>query len=202
MIVGNDAAEILRSLRPVRISETDRIEALASVPAESVLVPDKKERTKLEALQTVLVYHERQQVIEIKLIDVPIAVVGLYDRSVVLISRPVLRLLSETELQATVAHEMGHEYFWREDAAARARHDTRSLQVLELECDGLALLTLLALRLDPALLYRAIEKIAIFNGVPNERWGSNGYPDPKDRQRFARALFDLIHKNGMARAPH
>ena len=97
MIVGNDATESLRSLPPLPISETDRTEALESVPAESVLVPDTEERAKLEALQTVLVYHDRQQVIETKLIDVPRAVVGLYQRSVVLISRPALRVLSETD---------------------------------------------------------------------------------------------------------
>jgi hypothetical protein len=116
---------------------------------------------------------------------------------VILISRPALRLLSDVELQATVAHEMGHDYFWRDDQALRARHDMRSLQVLELKCDGVAVLTLLALGLDPAGLYRAIERIAEFNGVPKARWRNNGYPHPRDRQRFGDALLELIHQNGI-----
>jgi hypothetical protein len=146
------------------------------------------------------VYHEREQVIQIKLIDVPMAVVGLHRRAVILISRPALRLLSDTELQATVAHEMGHEYFWRDDVTVlRAQHDTQSLQVLELKCDGVAVLTLLALGVDPAHLYRALEKIARFNEVPDRRWENNGYPHPRDRRRFVRTLLDLIQENGMSR---
>jgi hypothetical protein len=198
LIVGNDGTRILQDLRPSPIPETDRVVALASVPIESVLVPDAAERAKLKALEAVLMYHERQQIIEIKLIDVPMAVVGLHQRSVILISRPALRLLSDLELQATVAHEMGHEYFWREDVVLRARADRLALQVLELKCDGVAVLTLVALRLSPDHLQRAIEKIALFNGVPKPRWANNGYPSPGDRKRFSRALLNVIQTSDSA----
>jgi hypothetical protein len=190
---GNNDVEILRSLRPAPASDTERIRALAEVDPESVLLPDASERRKLDALEAVLIYHERLHVIEIKLIDVPMAVVGLHDRAVILISRPALRLLSVSELQATVAHEMGHEYFWGDDyAVLRERHDTEALEVLELKCDGVAVLTLVALRLDPANLSRAIEKIGRFNEVPNARWRNNGYPHPRDRERFIRALLNMM----------
>lgn len=193
MTSGNDDVEILRRLRRAPTSEPERIRALSEVAAESVLLPDASERRKLDALEAVLIYHERLHVIEIKLIDVPMAVVGLYDRAVILISRPALRLLSVAELQAAVAHEMGHEYFWGDDyAALRARNDIDALQVLELKCDGVAVLTLVALGLDPANLYRAVEKIGRFNGVPKARWRNNGYPQPQDRGRFIRALLDMM----------
>jgi hypothetical protein len=101
--------------------------------------------------------------------------------------------LSVPELQATVAHEIGHEYFWGDDyAVLRERHDTEALQVLELKCDGVAVLTLVALGLDPVNLYRAIEKIGRFNEVPNVRWRNNGYPQPRDRERFIRALLNMM----------
>ncbi len=194
---GNNDTEILRRLRPAPASEPERIRALAEVAPESVLLPDASERRKLGALEAVLIYHERLDVIEIKLIDVPMAVVGLHDRAVILVSRPALRLLSVPELQATVAHEMGHEYFWGDDyAMLREQHDTEALQVLELKCDGVAVLTLVALGLDPAHLSRAIEKIGRFNEVPNERWRNNGYPHPRDRERFIRALLDLRRSPG------
>jgi len=189
---GDGVIGILRRLRPSAAPETDRTRALADVPADSVLLPDAKERSKLEALEAVLIYHERLHVIEIKLVDVPMAVVGLHDRAVILISRPALRLLSIPELQATVAHEIGHEYFWSDDyAGLHERHDTDALQVLELKCDGVAVLTLVALGLNPADLYRATEKIGRFNEVPKARWGNNGYPDPRDRERFIRAMVDM-----------
>jgi len=188
---GNNGLGMLDRLRPAPASETARILALADVPPDSVLPPDANERTKLEALDAVLIYHERQHVIEIKLIDVPMAVVGLHDRAVILISRPTLALLSVPELQATVAHEIGHEYF-DDYGALRQRHDIDALQLLELKCDGVAVLTLLALGLDPMSLYWAVEKIGRFNEVPNARWGNNGYPRPQDRQRFIRGLLDMM----------
>jgi hypothetical protein len=193
MTSGNNDTEILRRLRPAPASEPERIRALAEVAPESVLLPDASERRKLDTLEAVLIYHERQHVIEIKLIDVPMAVVGLHGRAVILISRPALRLLSVPELQGTVAHEIGHEYFWGDDyAALRARNDIDALQVLELKCDGVAVLTLVALGLDPANLSRAIEKIGRFNEVPNTRWRNNSYPHPQDRERFIRALLDMM----------
>jgi hypothetical protein len=190
---GERGTAILHRLRPPPASEAERTRALANVPLDSVVLPDANERTKLDALEVVLIYHERLHVIEIKLIDVPMAVVGLHERAVLLISRPALRLLSVPELQATVAHEIGHEYFWGDDyAALRERRDIHALQVLELKCDGVAVLTLVALGLDPYNLYRAIKKIGRFNEVPNARWRNNGYPQPKDRERFIRALLDMV----------
>ena len=100
---------ILRKLRPSPISRDERARALAVLPAEGELPPDAKERAKLSALGALLVYHERQGLFDIKVIDVPQAVVGLHQRAVLLISRPALRLLSASELQAPVAHEIGHE---------------------------------------------------------------------------------------------
>src|SRR6476661_4556575 len=127
---GHSESEILRRLRPSPASETDRTRALADVDPDAVVLPNANECTKLAALEAVLIYHERLHVIEIKLIDVPMAVVGLHDRAVILISRPALQLLSVPELQATVAHEIGHEYF-DDYAALRQRHDIDALHVLE-----------------------------------------------------------------------
>jgi hypothetical protein len=192
VMAGNSSAGILNNLRPSPVSAADRAVAVAGVPQESVLPPDATERAKLDALEAVLIFHERQHVIQTRLIDVPMAVVGLHDRAVILISRPALRLLSVPELQATVAHEIGHEYFWADVAALRAQHDIDALQTLELKCDGVAVFTLVALGLNPGSLYRAIKKIGQFNDVPNARWRNNGYPPPQDRQRFIRALVDLM----------
>ena len=191
---GSTGATILRTLRPSPASPADRAQALADFPKESqksVLEPTATERAKLAALDVILAYHERLQVYQIKVIDVPMAAVNRYPPAVVLISRPALRLLSVPELQATVAHEIGHEYF-QDYADLRARQDTVGLQVLELKCDGIAVLTLLELGIEPVHLYRATEKMGRFNEVPKERWGKNGYPHPRDRERFARALVEKV----------
>jgi hypothetical protein len=190
----NTGGKTLRTLRPSPASPADLAQALADVPQESVLEPTDTERATLAALDVVLAYHERQLVYVIKVIDVPMAAVNLHGRAVLLISRPALLLLSIAELQATVAHEIGHEYFWGAYPDLRARQDTVGLQVLELKCDGIAVLTLLELGIEPVHLYRATEKIGRFNEVPKDRWGKNGYPHPRDRERFIRALLATLRR--------
>ena len=187
----NTGAKILRTLRPSPASPADRAQALADIPQESVLEPTATERANLATLDLILALSRTPGHVQIKVIDVPMAAVNLYPPAVLLISRPALLLLSVPELQATVAHEIGHEYFG-DYADLRARQDTVGLQVLELKCDGIAVLTLLELGIEPAHLYRATEKIGRFNEIPKERWGKNGYPHPRDRERFVRALVEKV----------
>jgi hypothetical protein len=176
---------------PAPISPDERARALAVLPAEGELPPDAKERAKLSALEALLVYHERQGLFDIKVIDVPQAVVGLHQRAVLLISRPALRFLSASELQALVAHEIGHEYFWKDYETARARHDRRGRQELELRCDGIAVLTLISLGLDPARLADGIRKMTEFNEILGAKANADEYPPVQDRLRFARALLRM-----------
>ena len=96
-----------------------------------------------------LVYHQRHDVFEIKVIDIPQAYVGLHGRIILLISRRALRLLSASELQAVVAHEIAHDFFWGEFQLALKNGDVPLRHQLELQCDGVAALTLIALGMDP-----------------------------------------------------
>ncbi len=188
IVPPGEVSATLRSLRPSPISAAERARALAVLPAEGELSPDAKERAKLSALEVVLVYHERQRLFDIKVIDVPQGVVGLHQRAVLLISRPALRLLSASDLQALVAHEIGHEYFWRDYERARERHDSRGRQELELKCDGIAVLTLISLGLDPAPLADGIRKMTEFNEILGATANADEYPRMQDRLRFAGAL--------------
>jgi hypothetical protein len=183
-----EVGAILRALRPSPITSDERARALAVLPAEGELPPDAKERAKLSVLEAVLVYHERQRLFDIKVIDVPQAVVGLHQRAVLLISRPALRFLSASELQALVAHEIGHEYFWKDYESARERRDLRDRQELELRCDGIAVLTLISLGLDPGRLADGIRKMTEFNEILGATANADEYPQMQDRLRFARAL--------------
>ena len=67
-------------------------------------------RRKLAALSPLLRATGRDSVYEIKVVDVPLARIGLYERTVLLISETALTLVEADELQALVAHEIGHEY--------------------------------------------------------------------------------------------
>ena len=126
------------------------------------LQPTPDEAAKLGSIQRVLIYHKRQDVFEAKVIDLPQAGIVLHARSILLISRPALRELSATELQAAVAHEVGHEsLLGRLRTSPGGRRHSR--QELELRCDAIAVLTLLDLGLDPGELVSAVRTVTRFN---------------------------------------
>jgi hypothetical protein len=104
----------LDACRPKPVDAVDRKEVVRLLPTVgSVPQLGRKERCKLEAVAQVLRVHGRDDVYEVRVITVPQAWTGLHDRAVLLISLPALTLLHVEELQALVAHEVGHEYVWK-----------------------------------------------------------------------------------------
>src|SRR4029453_6746794 len=97
---------------------------------------------KLAALTTLLRANGRETVYEIKVIAVPQAGLALYARAVVLVSEATLALVDAEELQALVAHEVGHEYVWTERERSVKVGDHSRLKDLELMCDGIAIVIL------------------------------------------------------------
>jgi hypothetical protein len=184
-------ADLLKTLRPAPAGPADRARALAVLPETGELSPDRDERAKLAMLETVLIYHDRARVFEIKVIDVPQAAVALWQRTVLLISRPVLRLVSGAELQALVAHEIAHDYFWEEFERTLARGDRQGRRELELKCDGIAVLTLTDLKLDPTHLEDGLRKQLRFNEMLGIDTDVPDYPRLQDRHRCIMALRDF-----------
>jgi hypothetical protein len=115
--------------------------------------------------------------------------VALHARAVVLVSKPALDLLDAGQLQALVAHEVGHEYFWSDYFRARRDGDRARLQMLELLSDGLALVTLHRAGQDPRRLTSALERVVAYNrGRFGAARNEADYPDLGQRRRFARRL--------------
>lgn len=189
----HDAAEVLdrlASVRPVPVTLAERERVLATLPAEGEVTGlNAGQRRKLAAVRHVLEPHGREAVYVVKVIDVPQAFVGLHGRAVVLVSRPALDLLGPEELQALVAHEIGHEYFWSEYFRARRDDDRSGLKRLELLCDGFAIVTLRRAGTDPAYLSSALERVVRYN---RDRFGAlrneDHYPAIGERRTFARRL--------------
>jgi hypothetical protein len=132
---------------------------------------------------------QRLAVYEIRVIAIPQAAIALHARSVVLISEAALTLLGPGELQALVAHEIGHEYLWLDYLrASRFGYDAR-LRQLELLCDGIAIVTLLRLGMDPSRLMSGVDKVFRFN---RQRFGvaenEKAFPTVAERRQFAQAL--------------
>ena len=180
--------ELLKALRPSPATLAARQLALASLPSQGDVPPDRKEQVRLDALRPVLELHERDRVFTIKVIDVPQAYLGLHAGTVLVISRRSLKLLSAPELQAAVAHEIGHEYFSADYDRAREATDLASLQEIELRCDAVALLTGLALNLDAHDLGRAVKKLTRFNERVGATANAASYPTTEQRESFAWAF--------------
>lgn len=186
-----DIGTALRSLRPPQISLAERTRALALLPNKGELEPNGAERCKLATLEAVLKYHERSNM-EIKVVDLPYAAIAIHQRAVLLVSRLALRLLSAGELQAAVAHEIGHEYF-RSDYERTDTLPAASRQTIELKCDGIAALTLLALGLDVSGLNSAMKRIIKFNRSIGITTDEAGYPTLRERAIFVRSLLKMVH---------
>jgi hypothetical protein len=91
--------------------------------------------------------------------DVPSAI--LWRRCVLVLSDGLADPLYDGELAGVIAHELGHSSFEDEMAAAQRAKDARAMRVVELKCDGAAILSLKLLNYDPALYLRGLQKIQV-----------------------------------------
>ncbi|MGH9766327.1 MAG: hypothetical protein ACREAB_02735 [Blastocatellia bacterium] len=185
--------DYLKRVRLPKVSEAHKAEVLARiVKGEEVGVSDGM-KGKLAAIEPILRYHERDSVIEIRVIGARELYIGLQGRAVLLISEKALNLLPVEELQAVVAHELGHEYFWGELMEARQRKKRGVMHEIELRCDGIAVITLLRLGLDPAKLGSALSRIRLLNAriVSTDPFY---HPQPDERSRFIHAMSELARQ--------
>jgi len=183
-------AEWLETERPNAVSAQDRAQILEKLPTEGEVTNlSDAARLKLAALGQLLRASGHGSDYEIKVVDIPQARIGLFERSVVFISENALGLTDGEDLQALMAHELGHEYIWAEHQRASERRDHTRLKQLELMCDAIAIVILDGLGLDPSRLMTGVEKITRYNRefrgpMVDER----GYPTLSERRAFARAV--------------
>jgi hypothetical protein len=184
--------ESLKRIRPAAISADRRARSLAMVRKEDVIEPSAERQAKLDALQPILQYLEREAVIEVKILRLRLAWAGFLEGAAVLISEEAIDLLTAEELQAVVAHELAHEYFSDEYEAARndKRYDT--VKEVELRCDAISIATLEHLRLDSAALLSGVSKLTKFNERRGFTNNPNLVPSVEERTTFNRAIVELV----------
>jgi hypothetical protein len=183
--------EFLTQSRPAPLGPADCAAVIAALPKEGELQQTPAETAKIDAARRVLDYHARLGVVTFKVIEVGQAFVGLHARSVLLASREALWLLSPDEFAALVAHEIGHDFVWQEYGRARDRKDHKKMQELELRCDGIAVLTLRRLGIDPENLVSAVQKVTRFNQRRDAVATRASYVSLKERITFIRAIAGL-----------
>jgi hypothetical protein len=183
--------EFLTQSRPAPLGPADCAAVIAALPKEGELQPTPAETAKIDAARRVLDYHARLGVVTFKVIEVGHAFVGLHARSVLLASREALWLLSPDEFAALVAHEIAHDYRWQEYRRAMDRKDHKTMQELELRCDGIAVLTLRRLGIDTENLVSAVQKVTRFNQRRHAVATSASYVSLNERITFIRAIAGL-----------
>ena len=183
-----DGDTALRAIRPHAVTAEERRRIRATLPAKGDVTPTPRETIMLDALRTVLVYHQRHDVFEIRVIDIPQAYVGLHGRAILLISRRALHLLSASELLAVVAHEVAHDFFWGEFQLSLKNGDLPLRHQLELQCDGVAVLTLIALNMDPLHLNAGVLQLVRYNEMLGASGDAAEYPSPTDRRLLVSIL--------------
>jgi Peptidase family M48 len=182
--------DYLRRVRLPKVSQAVKAEVLARITkGEEVRMSDRM-KSKLAAIVPALKFHDRDTIVDVKVLSLPHAFVGLQGRAVLLISDPALNILSTEELQAVVAHELGHEYFWGELTEARQQKALETMREIELRCDGIAAIALVQLGIDPARIVSAVSRMRDFNA----RIVSTDplyHPTNNERSRFIQAMIEL-----------
>lgn len=181
----------LKRVRLPKVNAEFKAQVLAQLAKAEIVKPSEKMQAKLTALMPILQYHERDAVLEIKVINAREAFVGVQGRAVLFISENMLRLLSTEELQAVVAHELGHEYFWGELMEARQQKNHDRMRELELRCDGIAVIALERLGVEATHLISALTQMRAFNArvVATDM---RPYPESKERFEFIRAMSEMV----------
>ena len=183
----------LRSIQPSTLAPELRARVLSMLPKHDLVNASPEDIGKLKTLDILLKYHRRDSVIEIKLLRAPTATAAFLAGTAVLITEPALKLLNIEELQAVVAHELGHEHYWNRFEQAREKKNYAEVQELELRCDGIAVITLQHVGINPANLISAITRLNKHNQRPGSPSSPN-YVDLNERVAFIQRMIQLVSR--------
>jgi hypothetical protein len=182
--------------RPIAVSMRDKAAALANLPPTGNVRLSARSQAKLAALAPILEFYSRSGIIEPVVIgDTETTFIGLYERCALIITQKALDLLSAQEMQAVVAHELAHEWYWDEYQLARECKQDDRMQEIELRCDGIAILALVRLRLNPSHIISAMRKMGNYDRDTAE---ASRYVTPDGRLTFARSMINSVSAREMA----
>lgn len=181
----------LRSIQPSPLAPELRTKVLSMLPKHDLVSPSPEDLDRLKTLDVLLKYHRRHSFIEFKVLRSRSATAAFLAGAAVVITEPALKLLSVEELQAVVAHELGHEYYWNQFEQARENKNYADMQELELRCDGIAVITLQHVGINPANLISAITRLNKHNLRPGSPTSPN-YVDLNERVTFIQRMIELV----------
>jgi Zn-dependent protease with chaperone function len=187
---GRQLDEYLKLARPTPVSLRYKAAALANLPPNGHVHLSAKRQAKLAALAPILEFFGRTGIIDPEVIDDnETTFIGLYERCALIITQEALDLLSKQEIQAVAAHELAHEWYWDEYRLARESKQDDKVQEIELRCDGIAVLALVRLGLNPSPMMSALRKMGRYD---KHTWGASYYTALQERLTFARSMINWI----------
>lgn len=189
--VKGELGDYLKSIRPPVVSPEQRARLVKMIRQEDVVSPSAQRQAKLDALRPVLEYHERST-IEVNILRLGLAWAGMLEGAAVVVSEEAVDILTAEELQAVVAHELGHEYFAAEYEAARKSKQYDRVKEIELRCDALAIITMKSLGMNPSSLLSGVSKLTQFNEQRGVRNNPNLVTSVDDRRGFCQAMIKLV----------
>ena len=190
--IASEPATFLAQLdrqRPPALAADLRADLIDGLPKKGEAHITVSQQRKLDSLGPVLRAHGREGVYLVRAVEARSARVALYARFVLLITEPALFVLSSAQLQATVAHEIGHEYVWEEYEAVKKRGDWKRLRELELFCDGIAVVTLVRIGSDPSDCIAALERMYAADVAAGVQYDKpDHYPTLAERRTFMKEI--------------
>ncbi len=145
----------------------------------------------MAAAERVLATGARGGIIQIRIVDLELATVGLYFRTVILASERALTLVTGDEFAALVAHELAHDCAWDAYWTAMQTHDRDRMRELELRADAMAVLTLKQSGIGPEHLISAVQKLTWYNEWHRADANAADYPPLSARVAFIREVAAL-----------
>ena len=144
-----------------------RTQAIAALPAaicESRAKSDKLRQRVAAIYHQLLQLHGRtrtSQQPELFLFENEIPTAQIWRGCVLLISTGLTAPLYDGELAGILAHELSHAYFEDEMAAAQRQRDERAMRIVELKCDGVAVVSLKLMGYNPTCYLTGLQRVQL-----------------------------------------
>lgn len=196
-INDRDFESYLRRIRLPEVTADHRAEVRENLSRMREAYISERNRVKINAVLPILQFHNRQNSVEIKVVEFDHAFLKLHGRAVLLISDKALNTLSAEQLQALSAHELAHDYFWSEYFNAKARKQFSIMRMIELLCDGVAIITLEGLNLDSRSLISGLARLNIINIDKMEYINNHTHPLANVRIQFNRAMSEFVRSKNL-----
>ncbi|HEU0180028.1 MAG TPA: M48 family metalloprotease [Blastocatellia bacterium] len=198
--IGSGPTEEMKSrLFSERITVFDdslRARAVATLPASvrGRRITQGKLLRRVEAVfNRVLRLHGRSGKLELFLYRNDLPSTMLWRGCVVAVSDSLAETLYDDELAGALTHELGHSYFEDEMAEARRTQNVFAMRVIELKCDGVAILSLKLLGRGPVVYVRGLQRLQLITkrkGLSDVLFQS--HPTLVERMIFSKRLIESL----------